>query len=157
MRSSRHFHSNNWSHSLKTKPLHCTASLPKNYRTEYELVTITKLRTGTHNLHIETDRFKKNKVPREQRKCICDTAIQRAEHILLECPLLQHIKLGEITFTLYQTILTQHSSTLYSNQQAIYDILNHFDIVKIKNRKKSLIYWVWEREIQYYGLDKYIF
>ena len=59
------------------------------YKNVFELegVCLTRLRTGSHNLLIETGRCANPKIPREQRLCNCGTNIQTISHVLLECPL----------------------------------------------------------------------
>ena len=52
---------------------------------EIERVHITRFRTGSHNLHIETGRFTSPRIPRDQRLCVCGNNIQTLHHVLLEC------------------------------------------------------------------------
>ena len=59
---------------------------------EYERIIITKLRTGTHNLFVEAGRYTNPRIPRDERKCLCNTGIQTVEHVLLKCPSLQHLR-----------------------------------------------------------------
>ena len=54
---------------------------------ELERIHITRIRTGSHNLYIETGRFSIPKVPREQRLCTCGYATQTVRHVLMECVL----------------------------------------------------------------------
>ena len=55
---------------------------------ELERITITRYRTGSHNLRIETGRHTNPITPREQRLCACGTEIQTLKHIVIECGLL---------------------------------------------------------------------
>ena len=62
---------------------------PKMYREilcfETERLTITRYRTGSHNLKIQTGRH--NNIAREMRTCICQASIQTLEHVLCSCSL----------------------------------------------------------------------
>ena len=53
---------------------------------EFQRVCISRYRTGSHNLKIETGRM--TNTAREERLCSCGTAVQTIGHVLLECPLL---------------------------------------------------------------------
>ena len=53
---------------------------------EFQRVCITRYRSGSHNLRIETGRTPY--IPREDRLCRCNTGIQTIEHVFLHCPLL---------------------------------------------------------------------
>ena len=89
---------------------------------EYERVIITRIRTGSHNLYIETGRFKNPRVPREERNCICDTGIQTVEHVILNCPLLQHLRVDNL-----------HSVPEYINSKDIIRfMMNAAKILRIK-------------------------
>ena len=79
---------------LTVNPQLCTPNISVHLL-EHERIIITKLRTGTHHLYIETGRFKR--VPREERICPCDTGIQTVKHVLIQCPLLQHLRRGDLT------------------------------------------------------------
>ena len=80
---------------LTINPLLCTPDISENLL-EYERIIITKLRTGTHNLLVETGRYKNPRVPREERICRCNTGIQTVEYVLLKCPLLQHVRRDDL-------------------------------------------------------------
>ena len=54
---------------------------------EFQRICITRYRTGSHNLRIETGR-KNPHIPREDRLCDCQRNIQTLKHCLLDCPLL---------------------------------------------------------------------
>ena len=54
---------------------------------EPDRVIISRYRTGSHNLSIETGRMSNPIIPRDERLCTCDTEIQTLEHCLLRCPL----------------------------------------------------------------------
>ena len=59
---------------------------------ELERITITRYRTGSHNLRIETGRHTNPITPREQRLCACGTEIQTLKHIAIESELLQELR-----------------------------------------------------------------
>ena len=65
---------------------------------EFERVLLTRYRSGSHNLRIETGRLCCPKIPREDRTCVCETAVQSLRHCLFECPLLQEL-LQEVEYT----------------------------------------------------------
>ena len=45
---------------------------------------MTRFRTGSHALTVETGRY--SNIPRENRLCTCGTGIQTVWHIFAECP-----------------------------------------------------------------------
>ena len=59
-----------------------------NYLFELERINITRFRTGSHNLLIETGRFNNPKIPRELRICMCGDGIQTLRHVLMDCNLI---------------------------------------------------------------------
>ena len=69
-----------------------------NNMLELERVTITRYRTGSHNLKIEKGRHAYPKIPREQRLCTCNDNVQSLRHILFECTLLDDLR-RNATFT----------------------------------------------------------
>ena len=58
---------------------------------ESERILISRYRCGSHSLRIETGRLCNPIIPREERLCKCNTAIQTLHHCLFDCPLLQHL------------------------------------------------------------------
>ena len=58
---------------------------------EIERIAVSRYRSGSHNLRIETGRLSKPLVPREERICCCSTGIQSLNHVLFECPLLAEL------------------------------------------------------------------
>ena len=44
-----------------------------------------------HDLRIESGRICNPIIPREERLCSCNTAVQSLQHCLFECPLLEHL------------------------------------------------------------------
>ena len=63
-----------------------------NYIFELDRILITRFRTGSHNLAIETGRFRSPPTPRGERLCVCGESIQTVSHVLLECHLLEEIR-----------------------------------------------------------------
>ena len=57
---------------------------------EFQRVCITRYRTGSHNLKIESGRTPH--IPRDERYCSCNTGLQTIKHVLLECPLLVDLR-----------------------------------------------------------------
>ena len=51
---------------------------------EFERELVTRFRTGSHSLAMETGRY--TNTPRENRLCSCGTSIQTVWHIFAECP-----------------------------------------------------------------------
>ena len=55
---------------------------------EHHRIHITRFRSGSHYLLIETGRFSSPRIPREFRNCICGNGVQTLRHVPLECPLI---------------------------------------------------------------------
>ena len=66
---------------------------PHNYKynLEFERVLITRYRSGSHNLKIESGRLCNPIIPRDERLCSCNTGIQSLHHCLFDCPLLAEV------------------------------------------------------------------
>ena len=58
---------------------------------EYCRISFTRIRLSSHYLKIETGRW--SRIPREERLCPC-SQVQTEAHVLLECPLLQYLRLS---------------------------------------------------------------
>ena len=56
---------------------------------ESDRKTLTKYRTGSHSLKIQTGR--KERIPRNQRLCKCGLCVQTIDHVLLHCELTKNI------------------------------------------------------------------
>ena len=54
---------------------------------EFERICMTRYRTGSHNLRIETGRMCNPIVPREERFCNCSNDVQTLRHVILRCPI----------------------------------------------------------------------
>ena len=57
---------------------------------EFQRVMMTRYRTGSHNLRIESGRTPY--IPREERLCSCNDDIQTVKHVLLDCRLLAGLR-----------------------------------------------------------------
>ena len=68
----------------RVNPLLQKLIVPTGTLTENERILVTRFRTGSHSLAIETGRF--SNTPRENRLCLCGS-IQTVWHIFTECPL----------------------------------------------------------------------
>ena len=51
---------------------------------------MTRLRLGSHYLRVETGRW--SRTPLELRTCPCMTDVQTETHVLLNCPLTEHLR-----------------------------------------------------------------
>ena len=56
---------------------------------ESDRKTITKYRTGSHSLKIQTGR--KDKIARNQRLCSCGQEVQTIDHVLFHCQIIKNI------------------------------------------------------------------
>ena len=65
---------------------------------ETERILTSRYRCGSHNLRIETGRMGNPFIPREERRCPCNTGVQSLHHVLFECPTLVHLH-EEFNFT----------------------------------------------------------
>ena len=68
----------------RVNPLLQKFVLPVTNLTENERILLTRFRTGSHSLAIETGRF--SNTPRENRLCLCGS-VQTVLHIFTDCPL----------------------------------------------------------------------
>ena len=59
---------------------------------EKERILLSRYRTGSHSLRIETGRMCTPSMPREERLCCCNTDVQSLHHVLLECPLIADLR-----------------------------------------------------------------
>ena len=57
---------------------------------EIERIHISRFRTGSHNLFIETGRFMNPRTPRDLRFCTCGNGIQTLRHVLMDCSTVLH-------------------------------------------------------------------
>ena len=55
-------------------------------------ILITKYRLGSHSLNIETLRWVKPSIPRNERLCQCNEDIQDVKHVILDCHLLNPLR-----------------------------------------------------------------
>ena len=73
-------------------PNHCP------YILEFERIILSRYRSGSHSLRIETGRLANPTIPREDRLCSCLMGVQSLKHCMFECPLLQELR-NEYVFT----------------------------------------------------------
>jgi hypothetical protein len=85
---------------------------------EYARLALTKFRTSSHYLKIETGRW--SRTPRENRTCQCKRAVQDEEHIITTCPLTIHLHPGFNNLTEALEHPTKDLSKI------IYNILNFY-------------------------------
>ena len=50
------------------------------------------MRTSSHRLRVETGRWTRPPMPRENRLCACNNDVQCESHVLFHCPLTAHIR-----------------------------------------------------------------
>ena len=56
---------------------------------ELEMIHITRFRSGSHNLCIESGRYTVPKTPREMRMCLCGNDTQTPRHVLMDCHIVE--------------------------------------------------------------------
>ena len=60
---------------------------------ELDRITLSRYKSGSHNLKIESGRFCVPKLDREFRTCLCNNSdLQTLRHCLLSCPLLNNLR-----------------------------------------------------------------
>ena len=72
--------------TLSVHPLYNSDRIPEYFR-----ISFKRMRLSSHYLKIETGRW--SRIPREERLCQCGE-VQTEIHVLLQCPLLQYIRLS---------------------------------------------------------------
>ena len=69
---------------------------PTTYRSsqlpEHDRIAYTRMRLGSHHLKVETGRWAR--IPRENRLCQCGKGVQDEKHVLIDCPLSEHIRVS---------------------------------------------------------------
>ena len=70
---------------------HLTPITPVENILECERVVLTRYRSGSHNLKIESGRLHNPTIPRDERLCRCNNGIQSLSHVLFDCPLLAEL------------------------------------------------------------------
>ena len=74
---------------LRINPnLQCHVPKPQTTM-EFERELVTRFRTGSHSLAIETGRY--SSIPRENRLCSCGGNVQTVWHVFSECPITRTI------------------------------------------------------------------
>ena len=64
---------------------------------EVERILVTRYRTGSHSLAIETGRYTRPLTERKDRLCKCKTGVQTVLHCFTECPITTPYILGNFT------------------------------------------------------------
>ena len=70
---------------LQENPIYRNPNIP-----EYNRISFSRIRLGSHRLKIETGRW--SRISRENRLCQCNEGIQSEEHVLLKCKLTEHLR-----------------------------------------------------------------
>ena len=71
---------------------------------ELERILITRYRTGSNNLKIETGRYRCPVIPRDQRLCSCEMDVQTLRHVLLECDEIRNMPNAERFIGTFTTV-----------------------------------------------------
>ena len=104
-------------------------AVPVTNLTENERILLTRFRTGSHSLAIETGRF--SNTPRENRLCLCGS-VQTVLHIFTDCPLTRDLLVDKP----------------YVNLQSIFDDPHvHSLIVSIAKPLKLSLGWMHAGEL----------
>jgi hypothetical protein len=101
---------------LDYHPMYSTNS----YIEEYKRVAVTRVRLGSHHLKIETGRW--SRVPREERNCTCGRIVQDECHVLLHCPLSQHLR--DANNILCTTLPELMNTDIHILAGYVFDVLN---------------------------------
>ena len=70
---------------------------------EIERIHITRFRTGSHNLLIETGRFIPG-MSREMRICPCGNGVQSIRHVFMECNIVNRMENRELFVNTFTTV-----------------------------------------------------
>ena len=100
------------------------------YIPDYKRQAFSRIRLMSHNLKIELGRW--NRIPRELRICICnDNQIQDEEHVLLHCPLAEHIRIRyiDIDYTNIVNLFNEGSPKDICNY--VYEIVEYFKNLRL--------------------------
>lgn len=92
---------------------------------EYLRISFTRFRVSSHDLNIEKGRW--TKIPKEDRKCICElNEIQTEMHVLLQCPLTFHIR---VKYNIRQNTIKEffEQNNDITIAKSIYEVLRLFD------------------------------
>ena len=70
---------------------------------EIERIHITRFRTGSHNLLIETGRFVPG-MDREMRICSCGNGVQSLRHVFMECSVVTNMENSDLFVNSFTTV-----------------------------------------------------
>ena len=79
---------------------------------EMERILLSRYRSGSHSLRIETGRMSNPPIPREERLCRCNTGIQSLNHVLFDCPLVADLH-NEYRFVSIDEAFTREDITQF--------------------------------------------
>ena len=99
------------------RPSEGRTSVPELYRKSF-----TRMRLSSHRLKIETGRW--SRIPQEQRLCQCGLSVQDKQHILVNCPLTQHLRTGKFKNVDHRGVLQNATSS--HDYQYVHESLMHF-------------------------------
>ena len=103
-------------HQVYSRDPHSMTLIPEYLRNAF-----TRMRLSSHRLRIETGRWAR--LPREHRLCRCG-AIQDEQHVLQDCPLVQHIRDCYQKQVMYPDIL--QSTSEIQDFKYIHDIMTYY-------------------------------
>ena len=88
------------------------STIYKNLKLHKHVSMVGKLRTSSHNLHIEMGR--RTGKGRERRVCVCENGVEDEEHFLIRCQLYYEIRRDHnITNQTVAEILNDATKTRY--------------------------------------------
>ena len=79
---------------------------------EMERILLSRYRSGSHSLRIETGRMNKPPIPRDERLCCCNTDVQSLHHVLLDFPVVADLH-REYTYTSVEDAFKRNNITQF--------------------------------------------
>ena len=84
---------------------------------ELDRITLSRYRSGSHNLKIESGRFCVPKLDREFRTCLCNNSdLQTLRHCLLSCSLLNNLRDEKYEITSVEQSMSSPSTAKFLNE-----------------------------------------
>lgn len=102
--------------------VHSIYTRRRDFIPEYCRLAFTRMRLSSHRLRVETGRWAR--IPREQRRCPCGQ-VQDEEHVLLLCPLSDHLRPLGAPVPIFPDIL--QDACVFDDFKFVYDILSFFE------------------------------